>query len=116
MTEYEQKFIKFYKNIAINSENSKTKLATYANEMEHAYTLSRDNELKTGLSTELKNEWEKKFNELTLKTAPDENNPFISSVKQSLYGKHKKTIEKFMIFFFTEYNRIKEKTQYQTKS
>lgn len=104
MTDYEKKFIEFYRKFSLDSDRAKEKLVTYANEIENAYTLSQ-----SLINSELKNEWKNIWDKLTIKPPYDQNHPFKSSISHSLHGKRKKTIELYLLFFHTEYNRIKEK-------
>ncbi|MCD8445741.1 hypothetical protein G1K75_12390 [Tenacibaculum finnmarkense] len=104
MTDYEKKFIKFYNKFSLDSDNAKTKLETYADELEYAYSLSQ-----TLINPKLKNEWKNIWDELNIKLSHCENHPFKSSISHSLHGKRKTTIERYLLFFHTEYNRIKEK-------
>lgn len=106
MNDYEKKYIEFYNKFSVDSDKAKDKLETYANELEHVYTLSQ-----SIINSNLKKEWEIIWEELTAKPPYDNNNPFKSSISRSLYRKQKRTIEKYLLFFHTEYNRIKEKSQ-----
>lgn len=104
MTDYEKKYVEFYNKFSLDSDTAREKLETYANELEYAYTLSQ-----SLINSDLKNEWKNIWNELTKKPAYDKNHPFKSSISNSLHGKRKKTIERYLLFFHTEYNRIKDK-------
>lgn len=105
MTDYEEKFIKFYKKFSIDSADAKTKLSTYGDELEYAYTLSQSEDLYGSI----KESWKKIWGELTCKGTTYDKDPVRSSIRASLYGKHKSTLEKHTLFLFTEYNRIIEK-------
>ena len=105
MTDYEKKFIEFYTKFSLDTDSAKEKLETYANELEYAYSLSQ-----SLMNSELKNGWNKIWSELTLKPPYDENHPFKSSIRHSLYRKRKVTIKPYLLFLHTEYNRIKEKS------
>jgi len=109
MTDYEKKYIEFYNKFSLDGDTAREKLETYANELEYAYTLSQSL-INSDLKNEWKNIWKNIWNELTQKPPYDENHPFKSSIRHSLHGKRKTTIEHYLLFFHTEYNRIKDKS------
>ena len=51
------------------------------------------------MDSDLKKECENIWGELTTKPPYSENYPFKSSIEHSLHGKHKKIIERYLLFF-----------------
>ncbi|MFC4636373.1 hypothetical protein ACFO3O_20875 [Dokdonia ponticola] len=106
MTDYEIKFIKFYEKFSLDGGSAKEKLSTWANELEHAYTLSLS---ENGTDSYFEDEWEKIQKNLLRNTSSTDHYHFQNMIRESLHGKHKTTIEKkYLSFFFIEYNRIKK--------
>ena len=105
-SDYEIKFIRFYKKFICDGDNAKTKLATYGDDLEYAYSLSKS---ISDEYSEVKVKWKEIWDKLTEKEPFNENDPIRSQIKNSLSGKHKKTIEPYLIFFHVEYLRVIKK-------
>ena len=104
---YEQKYVKFYKKFSLEKGSAKERLRVCGEDLHYAFCLSGIDEL----DPEIRKEWVNIWDELTKKPAYNDKDSIRSSIQHSLWGKHQKSLKKYLFFFYNEYARIKNKVQ-----
>ena len=99
---YETKFIKFYFKFLIHPGNIKERLLDCFDDFEYAYSLSQSE----GVPSKIKKDWQKIWKELLAKPTKSDYRPQYFSLHNTIHRKHYKSLEKYIIFFFEEYERI----------
>lgn len=99
---YEEKYKKFYYKFLVHPGNIKDRLLDCFDHFEYAYTLSQS----TGVPDETKIFWQKMWDDLLAKPVHSEYRPLYFSFQNTIHRKHFKSFEKYIIFFFNEYERI----------
>lgn len=102
---YEQKFRKFYFKFLFHTGNVKERLLDCFDDFEYAYSLSQVEGIPIGVQAQWQTIWE----ELLAKPLQTDYRPLYFSCQNTIHRKHYKTMEKYILFFYEEYNRIDEK-------
>jgi len=99
---YEAKYKTFYFKFLTHPGNIKDKLLDCFDDLEYAYTLSQSE----GVPDETQKSWQKIWEELLAKPIETHYRQLYFSLQNTIHRKHYKSFEKYIIFFFNEYERI----------
>ena len=102
---YEQKFIKFYYKYLFHTGNIKERLLDCFDDFEYTNSLSQS----PGVPKESREFWVKMWSELMAKPIKTDYRPVYFSFQNTIHRKRFKSFEKYMAFFYEEYERISSK-------